>query len=229
MDWGTLHLSTYPGTLPPAAWADVVVNRILVVAMLAAALLVLRDYLRLWPLLTGCLVRSRGNIEIEHSLGMARSRNRCGLVGMGILALMADRYNLYPAAFTTELAPGVRTAVLLGVLAAWMLMRAIMAALFRRGKLDSEARAATSRAIWNYYLAVLPLMLLSVAVFWLFHVVNDTARIVLWAELFVVLAITLFREGQILRGKYFVLQTFLYLCALELMPLATLIIVAAVL
>jgi hypothetical protein len=71
-----------------------VVNRILVVAMLAAALLVLRDYFRLWPLLTGCLVRSRGNVEIEHSLGMARSRNRCGLVGLGILALLADRYCL---------------------------------------------------------------------------------------------------------------------------------------
>ncbi len=229
MDWGTLHLSTSPETLPPAVWADIVVNRILVVAMLAAALLVLRDYLRLWPLLAGCLVRSRGNIEIEHSLGMARSRNRCGLVGMGILTLLADRYGLYPAAFLAELAPGVRTAALLGVLAATLLMRVIMAALFRRGKLDSEARAATSRAIWNYFLAVLPLMLLSVAVFWLFHVVDDTARIVLWAELFVVLAFTLFREGQILRGKYFVLQTFLYLCALELMPLATLIIVAAVL
>lgn len=229
MDWGTLHLSTSPGTLPPVVWADLVVNRILVVAMLAAALLVLRDYLRLWPLLAGCLVRSRGNIEIEHSLGMARSRNRCGLVGMGILALLADRYGLYPAAFLAELAPGVRTAALLGVLATTLLMRVIMAALFHRGKLDSEARAATSRAIWNYFLAVLPLMLLSVAVFWLFHVVDDTARIVLWAELFVVLAFTLFREGQILRGKYFVLQTFLYLCGLELIPLATIIIVAAVL
>lgn len=229
MDWGTLHLSTSAGTLPPAVWADIVVNRILVVVMLAAALLVLRDYLRLWPLLAGCLVRSRGNIEIEHSLGMARSRNRCGLVGMGMLALLADRYCLYPAAFMTGLAPGVRTAVLLGILVAWILMRAVMAALFRRGKLDSEARAAASRALWNYFLAVLPLMLLSVAVFWLFHVVDDTARIVLWAELFVVLAFTLFREGQILRGKYFVLQTFLYLCGLELIPLATIIIVAAVL
>lgn len=229
MDWGTLHLPTSPGALPPAVWADATVNRILVVVMLAAALQVLRDYLRLWPLLTGCLVRSRGNVEIEHSLGMARSRNRCGLVGLGILALLADRYCLYPAAFLTELAPGVRTAALLGVLVGYLLLRGILAGVFRKAKLDSEARAAASRALWNYYLAVLPLMLLSVAVFWLFHVVNDTARIVLWAELFVVLAFTLFREEQILKGKYFVLQTFLYLCGLELIPLATLIAVAAVL
>ena len=78
-------------------------------------------------------------------------------------------------------------------------------------------------------LAAMPLMLLSTAVFWLFHVGDAAARWVLWAELFVVLAITLLREGQILRGKYFVLQTFLYLCGLELIPLATLIAVAAVL
>lgn len=229
MDWGTLHLPTSPGTLPPAVWADVVVNRILVVAMLAAALLVLRDYFRLWPLLTGCLVRSRGNVEIEHSLGMARSRNRCGLVGLGILAILADRYCLYPAAFLSGLAPGVRTAALLGILVAWLLMRAILAAIFRRAKLDSEARAASSHALWNYLIAALPLMLLSAAIFWLFHIEDMAARVILWAELAVVLAITLFREGQILSGKYFVLQTFLYLCGLELIPLATLIAVAAVL
>lgn len=229
MDWGTLHLPTSPGALPPAVWADAVVNRILVVAMLAAALLVLRDYFRLWPLLTGCLVRSRGNVEIEHSLGMARSRNRCGLVGLGILALLADRYCLYPASFLVELAPGVRAAALLGVLVGYLLLRGILAGVFRKTKLDSEARAAASHALWNYFIAAMPLLLLTVAVSWLFHVVNNATRIILWAELSVVLALTLFREGQILSGKYFVLQTFLYLCGLELIPLATLIAVAAVL
>ena len=229
MDWGTLHLPTSPGALPSAVWADATVNRILVVVMLAAALLVLRDFFRLWPLLTGCLVRSRGNVEIEHSLGMARSRNRCGLVGLGILALLADRYCLYPASFLAELAPGLRVAALLGVLVVYLLLRGVLAGVFRKAKLDSEARAAASHALWNYLIAAIPLMLLSVAVFWLFHVPDDAARITLWAELFVVLAFTLFREGQILKGKYFVLQTFLYLCGLELIPLATLIAVAAVL
>ena len=229
MDWGTLHLPTVPGALPPALWADAVVNRVLVVAMLAAALLVLRDYLRLWPLLAGCMVRSRGNIEIEHSLGMARSRGRCALVGLGILCLLADRYGLYPAAFLAGIAPGIRAAALLGVAVAYLLLRGILAGIFRRKKLDAEARAAASRALWNYFLAVLPLMLLSAAAFWLFGVGDAAAKWTLWTELFVVLTFTLIREGQILRGKYFVLQTFLYLCALELIPLATLTIVAAVL
>lgn len=229
MDWGTLHLPTSPGTLPPALWADAVVNRVLVVAMLAAALLVLRDYLRLWPLLSGCMVRSRGNLEIEHSLGMARSRNRCGLVALGILSLLADRYGLWPAAFLSGIASGWRAAVLLGVAVAFLLLRAVMAVIFRKAKLDSEGRTAASHALWNYFLAVLPLMLLSIAAFWLFHVNDAAAKWTLWAELFVVLVLTLAREGQILRGKYFVLQTFLYLCGLELIPLATLIAVAAVL
>ena len=229
MDWGTLHLPTVPGALPPTLWADAVVNRVLVVAMLAAILLVLRDYFRVWQLLAGCIVRSRGNIEIEHSLGMARSRNRCALVGLAVLCLLADRYGLWPAAFLNGIAPGIRVAAPLGVAVAYLLLRAALAGVFRRKKLDSEGRAASSRALWNYFLAALPLMLLSAAVFWLFHVGDAAARWVLWAELFVVLAITLLREGQILRTKYFVLQTFLYLCGLELIPLATLIAVAAVL
>lgn len=229
MDWGTLHLPTVPGTLPPALWADAVVNRILVVAMLAAALLVLKDYFRLWPLLSGCLVRSRSNMEIEHSLGMARSRNRCGLVGLGILALLADRYGLYPAAFLTGIETGLRAAAILGVMVSYLLLRAIMAAIFRKKRLDSEGRAAVSRALWNYFLAAMPLMLLSVALFWFFHVGDHAAKITLWTESFLVLALALIREGQILRGKYSSLQTFLYLCGLELIPLATLTLVAAVL
>ena len=229
MDWGTLHLPTAAGTLPSALWADAVVNRILVVVMLAATLLVLRDYFRLWPLLSGCMVRSRSNIEIEHSLGMARSRNRCALVGLGILSLLIDRYCLYPAAFLAGIAPGWRVAAILGVLAGWLILRALLAAVFRRQRLDSEGRAAASHALWNYFLVALPLMLLSAAVFWLFGVSDSEAEITLWSELFVVLTITLIREGQILNGKYFVLQTFLYLCGLELIPLATLIAVAAVL
>ena len=194
MDWGTLHLPTVPGTLPPALWADAVANRVMVVAMLAATLLVLRDYFRLWPLLSGCMVRSRGNIEIEHSLGMARSRNRCALVGLGILCLLADRYGLYPATFLSGLEPGIRVAATLGVVVAFLLLRGILAGIFRKAKLDSEARAAASHALWNYFLAALPLMLLSAAVFWLFGVPDFAAQITLWSELFVVLTFTLIRE-----------------------------------
>ena len=229
MDWGILHLPVSPGELPPQMWADVSMNRILTVLMLVVGLLALRDYFRLFPLLTGCLVRNRGNLEIEHSVSQARNRNRCALAGMGILSLLADRYCLYPAAFLSDVAPQWRVFVIFGILAGFILFRGILAALFRKRRLDSESRAASYRALYNYFLALLPLILLSAAVLWLFRAGDSLCRLVFWAEIFTILMVTLFRESQILLSKYSLLQTFLYLCGLEFIPLAALVVPAAVL
>ena len=229
MDWGTLHLLSYPTPLPPELWADAVVNRILAVLAMLAALLVLRDYLRVFPLLAGCLVRSRGNIEIEHSVSQARARNRCALAGMFIFGLLADRYLLYPNSYLQTLPHGWRYAALLGVLTAYLLLRGLLALLLRKPKLDSESRSGALTALWNYFLTALPLMLLSTGLIWLFGGSDAAARIVFYAEIFIILLFTFIREGQILRSKYSPLQTFLYLCGLELIPLAALIVPGAVL
>ncbi len=229
MDWGVLHLSTAAGDIPQAVWADVSMNRILTVAMLVIVLVCLQDFFQLAPLLSGCLVRSRGNIEIEHSVSQARNRNRCAFAGLGILSLLADRYGLYPAAFVYAAAPGWRVPILFGVFCLFAIFHRIVAGLIRKNKLDNESRAACTHAVYNYFLATLPLMLVSVAVLWLFKAGDSAIRAVLLAEIFAVLMITLLREGQILSSKYSPLQTFLYLCGLEFIPLAALIAPAVVL
>ena len=225
MDWGILHLSGTPAPLPPEAWADVGVNRILTVAMLAVSMLVLKDYLRLLPLLGGCLVRSRGNLEIEHSVSQARNRNRCALAGLGILCLLCDRCGLYPAGFIAGLAPEWKVAAIFGIFEAYILLHRMASALLRKPRLDAEGRTAAGNALFNYFLAGLPLMLLSAGLMWLFKASDASVRAVLLAELFAVMAVTLLREGQILSSKYSPLQTFLYLCGLEIIPLAALIII----
>ena len=229
MEFGILHLPTGPGPVPPELWAELGVNRILVVLMLAAALLVLKDYFRLLPLLGGCLVRSRGNMEIEHSVSQARNRGRCAVVGMGILALLADRYGLCRADFMSDIAPQWTAAALFGLLAAYLLLRGLLNVLIGKRRLDSESRAASFRALYNYFLAVLPLMLLSVGLLALFGASDSVVRAVILSEIIASLLLTFVRKWQIFRSAYSALQTFLYLCGLELLPLAALIVPAAVL
>ena len=229
MDFGALHLPTLPGPVPPELWADAGINRVLTVLALLAALLVLRDYFRILPVLGGCLVRSRGNIEMEHSVSMARARNRCALAGLLIFCLLADRFELYPAEFLTALGYGWSFAALLDIIAAWLLLRGLFGHIFRKARLDSESRSASLRSLYNYFLAALPLLLVSAGLVALVGISDGASRVVFWTESFAVLMITLVRESQILRSKYSPLQTFLYLCGLELLPLAALVTTAAVL
>ncbi len=229
MFFGRLHLPVSPPGVPAGLWADVTVNRVLVIAAAVLAILSLRDYLQLQPLLAGSLLRARGNIEIEHSVSQARNRNRCAFAGGFILCILADRYRLYPAEFIAELPAHYRVAAILGVLAAFILLRKFLYVMINtvsRPKLDSESRLAVHRALYNYCLAVLPLMLVSVMVLWLFRAQDGAVRIVLWVELIVFWFITLLREGQILLSKHTGFQTFLYLCGLELLPVAALVISA---
>lgn len=227
MDFGKLHLPLYPDDAAPLCWADVTVNRILVVAAVLLALLALRDYLKLLPLLRGSLVRSRGNIEIEHSVSQARNRNRCASVALFIFVLMADRYSLYPAPFLEKLPQELRVAATLGVLSAFILLRFLIFRAIRLSRTDSESRSAVHSALYNYFLAFLPLMLATLALLWAFKTPDSFLRWALWLETAAFLGLALLRESQILAGKYSPLQTFLYLCALELIPLACLTIPAA--
>lgn len=232
MFFGRLHLPVSAPGVPAELWADVTVNRILVIAATVLAVLTLMDYMRLSPLLAGCLLRERGNIEIEHSVSQARNRNRCAIVGLFIICILADRYSLYPAAFMEEIPAPYRVAAILGVLLAFLLLRTFLYYLIdtvARLKLDSESRLATHKAPYNYFLAVLPLILVSVLLLWLFKVPDGAARMVIWVELAVILFITLLREGQILLSGHTGFQTFLYLCALELLPVASVVVSAALL
>lgn len=232
MFFGRLHLPSSPPGVPAEFWADVTVNRILVIVAAVLAVLSLLDYIRLSPLLAGCMLRERGNIEIEHSVSQAHNRNRCAIVGLFILCILADRYDLYPAAFIELIPAPYRVAAILGVLLAFFFLRYFLFFLIdtvARPKLDSESRLAAHRAIYNYFLVVLPLLLFSVLIMWLFKAPDGAVRMVLWVELAVWLFITLLRDGQILMSRHTGFQTFLYLCGLELLPVAALIVSAVLL
>lgn len=229
MFFGRLHLPVSPPGVPAELWADVTVNRILVIAATVLAVLSFLDYMRLSPLLAGCMLRERGNIEIEHSVSQARNRNRCAIVGLFILCILADRYGLYPAAFMDAIPAPYRVAAITGVLLAFFLLRMFLYLLIdtvARPKLDSESRLAAHRAFFNYFLAILPLILVSVLLLWLFKAPDGVVRMVVWVELTVFLLFTLLREWQILQSKHTGFQTFLYLCGLELLPVSAIVVSA---
>ena len=228
MDLGTLHLPTErPAAIEAAGWADIPAHIWMLLGCAAIVLFILREIYKLFPALAGCLVRGRGNQEVEHSVSTARSRNTCARLLSVEFMVAADRYCLYDAGFLAPWSePWLRLVELAAVLVAFNSLRLLMHALLlglRRLRPHHETILALRRGIYNYFICFVLLMLISLCVLVAFGASDTAIRWCLWVELGFFWLLSLVREGQILRTFCNGLTTFLYLCGLEIIPAAVLI------
>ena len=222
---GTLEMSSSPlGTLAgDPAWNAVPTNRILAVVAVVLLVADLLDLFRLFPHLIYCYDRSRGAETLEHSLGMARSRNTATLFCALPFCLIADRYDLVRPRLWDAIPPAWSVPATLGALAAFLLLRRLCYLILRPRRLSSEAFDALRHNPYNYLLLLVPVMLLTVAVAVTGHLDDALTRTVLRVETAAVWAFALVRSGQILASRCSGLSTFLYLCGLELLPVSAMV------
>ena len=221
---GTLEMSekAWESLSGNPAWSAVTTNRIL--AVLAVVLLVadLLDLFRLAPQLAYCYDRSRGAESLEHSLGMARSRNTAALFLSLPFCLVADRYHLFLPGLWSVIPPAWSAPATIGALAVFLLLRRFMYLILRPRRLGTEAFDALRHNLYNYLFLLVPVMLLTVAVSKM-GMPDSLTRTVLLVETALAWGFALLRSGQILGAHCSGLSTFLYLCGLELLPAAALV------
>ena len=222
---GTLDMSAVPwGTLPDApAWSDLLTNRILATVAVILLIINLPEFFRLVPQLLYCYDRPRGAVTLEHSLGMARSRNLTAICYALPVCIVADRFALMRPHFFAGI-PGEWTApALIALTVAFLLVRAFFQLLFRPRRMSHEIFATVRHNPYNYVILLALLMLLTVGVCTIFHVPDPVAGHILLGEIAAVFLFAIFRSVQILASCCSVFSTFLYLCGLELLPAALLV------
>ena len=229
IDPGTLHLATEePAAFTAVAWTDWPVHSWMLVACAFVILFILREVGKLFPSMAGCLARSRGNLEIEHSLSTARSRNNVARFLGLIFIVMADRYCIYNPSFIAPWnEPWLRFGQLAGVVVSYLLLRRLLHAVvlsFGHKHMNFEAQNAVRRGLYNYFICFMLLAMPSVCMLRIFNADDTAIRIVIWSELALLWLIAMVREGQILRSNYSGLTTFLYLCGLEIIPTGALVV-----
>ena len=191
-----------------------------VIALLAIVLLIvsMRDYFILWTPILRCMVRAKANIEMEHSIQLARTRNRAALLMLLPMWLIAERFSLISERMWLSLA------IMLGYLAA----KRLVAEILLPSRLPSETRLAVRRALYTYGIVLALAMMLTTGMWALFHWSDGAMVWVFAAEAGATLLLSMVREGEILSATYHPLVSFLYLCALELIPAAGLVAVGLV-
>jgi len=188
----------------------------------------IRPLLELIPSLGDSVFRARGSTALESSVRLSRDRLLISLALLLPLSLLVFRYRLYDPDFVSGLSANARLATISGVLAAWVLLRWILYRWFMpRRRYDFYQIA--HRSAFTFFILLMLLMLLTAGVLSVVRANDFTVRVFLYVEMMVLYTAFLFRRMQFLSLSCSQLLTFLYLCALELIPSALLVISAVVL
>lgn len=230
-DFGTLHLSPAEGAAPevPDVWLNCVPNALAAAAAVLLSLLFLSTYLRLRPHLLDCLTKKRGVEKLEHNLQSARERNICVSVAFLVTAMAADRFGLYRPDWICALPKVWRLAATGASILGFFLLRMIFGLLFRPKRIRGDAQLALGRSILSFWVLLTPLAAATIGIFLVFRASDSAISTFLYIETALFFLWNAVRVFQILREKYPPLISFLYLCALEFLPVAALIVSAALL
>ena len=211
------------GAAAAAAWGDWPLNWGLVVASALALAFAIPSLFRILPHVFKCLGRWRWNFTIEASLQLARTRDSIFLLCIVPFCLVASRYRLFDPALFGRIPAAWQTLAVFGVLVVYHLVRTLIYFAMSTRVSAQGAFTTARRAERNYFILLTFFLLLTAGVLYAFRVSEDSVRPVLYVVLGVMYGVCLWRKAQILHSSCAPLSTFLYLCALEILPTGMLI------
>lgn len=227
---GTLLLPQYEPLGPEAGilrdWAAYPEHTVAVIAAIVVVLACTPNFKILLPFVTSCMSRVRACISMERNLSLARRRNFTTFLMCLPLALTISRYRLYEPTFLEDLY-GWR--YLLGIFA---MMGAYFGIkyLFGRGRnAERDVMTAARNVQYTFLLACSTAVTVTVAVLAAFGAPDAAATGFIYTELAVFYLLSVIRCSQILAISHSPFGTILYLCRLELVPTALLVLSATLL
>ena len=201
-----------------ASWSQDPVHSVIALAAIVLLIVFMRDYFILWTPISRCLFRAKANIEMEHSIQLARTRNRAALLMLLPMWLIAERFSLLSEQMWLSLA----------IMVGYLVVKRLIAELLPPRRLPAEARLAVRRALYTYGIVFALVLMLTVGLWLLIRWDEAAMPWVVGIEAGAILLLSMIREGEILSAAYHPLVSFLYLCALELIPAAGLVAVGLV-
>lgn len=229
---GTLEMAAGAADVPAvqdSVWSDLLSNRILAVAAVLLILFNLREFISLVPRLVFSATRTNGFRTMEHNIRLSRTRNFAALCCILSFCLLADRYSLYAPQFLSEAPPQWRSPAIAGVFTAYILLRRCCSAAVRPRRMDPDSLAAVRNSPRSLFVLLTFTALASAGVLGVCRLSDAAIRTVLLSETAIFYLYSLTKTGQILAGHCGTLSTILYLCALEILPTAALVVSASVL
>ena len=201
---------------------------ILVAVSVLLFLLALRSFLSVLPYLSDNILRARGSAALENSVRVSRDRNLVAAVFIIPAILLIYRYRLFDIAFFETLSPDMRLLAVAGVFIGYLLLRYLLYRWLRPRRRYDDYQMAY-RAGFTFFILLMMLALVTVGICYVLGLSDLTVKTFLLVEAGVMYLVYLFRRGEILSTSCNSLTTFSYLCGLELLPTALLVVPAVIL
>lgn len=201
---------------------------ILAVLFVILMTVLLRTFIHLIPFIADSLLRARGSVALESSVRVSRDRNTVALAMLLPMLLLAYRYRLYNPDFLADTHPDVRMGLIAAVFAGYLLLRLFMYAVLKPRRRYEQFQIA-HHATYTFFILMVILLLLTAGVMYIFNAPDSLIRLILYIETAFVYLLFLLRKAQILSLSCNHLRTFLYLCGLEILPTAALVVSAVLL
>ena len=201
---------------------------ILVAVSVLLFLLALRSFLSVLPYLADNILRARGSAALENSVRVSRDRNLVAAVFLIPAILLIYRYRLFDIAYFDTLSPDLRLAAVAGVFIGYLLIRFLLYRWLRPRRRYDDYQMAY-RAGYTFFILLMMLALATVGICYVLGLPDATIKTLLLVESGVMYLLYLFRRGQILSMSCNSLTTFSYLCGLEFLPTALMVVPAVIL
>ena len=196
---------------------------ILVLISVLIVLTLLKRIASILPMMSACLIRMKENINIDTSLKLRTERDLAAASMLLPFYLAASRFHLYDAGFMTGMTENAIIGITAGVFIGYILLRIALAAAVRPKRMPSAIyHAAISTA--HTYFFILTLMVLVVG--GLMSVCGTelhSIKITMFWLSGAIYTLFLLRKLQIFSSYCNLFVSFLYLCALEILPTGVLI------
>ena len=190
---------------------------------LLIALLLLKTMVGVFPSLIACLTRWKESVNLDASVQLSRNRDITALALVIPFCLTITRFRLYDPHFMVGLNDNGRLAVTIGILIGWMLLRTFLEHLLRPRKGNPKAYGTARKAAYTYLCILTLLLMLTGGIMAFVDAAPETIKTaMLWISA-TIYAVLLLRKTQILISSYSFFASFLYLCALEIIPTGALV------
>lgn len=192
-------------------------------------LLSVGSFFKILPSLGDCVLRWKGNLDLEDSLQLSGSRNWMAAVLFIPACMVAYSNGLYHPDYLDSLEPALGLAALAGTALAYLLLRFFLNWQLEMGSYRTKTFAAANHSFYNYVIILFLILFPTGALLNATIGDKELTRSVLTYITAVTYIFHIFRRGQIFASVCNPFTTFLYLCGLELLPTAALVLSARLL
>ncbi len=196
---------------------------ILALISVLAIITLLRRLVNILPSLMSCLVRWKESVNLEASVKNSYDRDIIA-IGMVIpFCLVAERFNMYALSFMERMDENLRIGIIFGFFAAYLIVRLLASMMVMTKKDKKKTQDTAHKAAYTFFIILTLVLVLTGGLLSFIGISPNVIRsTMLWISA-VIYTVFLLRKTQIFASSFSILTSFLYLCALEIIPTGLLI------